>query len=1094
MNLKHFQKSPWGRRIIDEEQIVGLNKLPYHVPSVPYKNEAEASLCDYTKSSYYHSLSGVWKFHYSATFTEIPDGFEHSDGNGWDEIPVPSCWQLYGYGSPKYINVGYSFLERGDERHPPKTPEERNSAGIYKRTFIIPSSFSGKRVILRVGAASASLSAFINGVFVGYSTNSKTAAEFDITDFVKREGENDISLLITEFCSGSWLEDQDMFRLSGITRDVAIYAAEDTHLFDFYAYSEFKDNFSSASITVESKLLNMSDATVNARRVAMKLVAPSGETVAEAEATNGNLSYRFEEKVPFSLAADISPGTTATAYLSAEINEPLLWTAETPNLYTVYLYLYSDSGEICEIHSFRHGFRLIEERRGELLINGTSIKLKGVNRHETHPTRGYVVTREDMERDIILMKQNNINALRASHYPCDPYLYDLCDKYGLYVMDEANMESHGISYRKNILPGNDHRWLTAALDRVGAMVHSDKNHPSVIIWSLGNEIGFGETVAIAASFCKTYDPTRLVHKRQMNSVADMDSETYPSPENMIEHATKNPDRMFITNEYAHAMGNACGSLSEYWDAIYSHRQLAGGFVWEWCDHAIVKTDSMGREYYGYGGDFGETKHDGNFCCDGLITPDRHKTPKLYELKKVHEFIICKNFDVKNANLCIHNRYFHTNLSDFYISYSVLCDGKEIYKSKIDCPSVAPSCDGVTSLHLPTLDSAAGECILDLSFRYREKQIFCESDHEVAFAQFLLKEKQQQTFNTQTLPAVCILDKEESITVSGEGFTVDVTKKEGDITVKYGDAAAAKVNTPTFFRALTDNDKRKLMYDKNDKNVSATWESAGLLNIKHKCQDVKLVNICENFARIAVKYTSRGSDEASFETETTLTVFGNGQILFDNTVTPIGNLPCLLRIGANTTLPPTYNKITWYGFGPHETYPDRSSSGRLGIYSEKVGDSYQDYAMPQECGAKMKTAYMMLTNTTGDGFCFVGATLYTMSALPHYPEELDRMLHTTDTLSREKTVFTIDYAQAGLGNRSCGPDVLPKYRLYPEKVRYAYTLSYVTAGGAIPDHSYSADILPPLEIQDIATHITSDTEEYRDPSDEDVRRKSGFTVG
>ena len=1093
MDSKYFARSPWGKRLIDEEQIVGLNKLPYHVPSVPYTNDDEAILCDYTKSSYYRSLSGIWKFHYSKSFLEIPDGFEHQSGEEWDEIPVPSCWQLYGYGSPKYINIGYSFLERGEEQQPPFTSDERNSAGIYKRSFEIPEGFVGKRVILRVGAASASLSVFVNGSFVGYSTNSKTAAEFDITDFVKKEGENDLSLLVTEFCAGSWLEDQDMFRLSGITRDVAIYATENIHLFDFYAYSEFSDGLDSASITVEGKIMNMTDTAVKPKRISMKLISQSGETVAEAEATSGNLSYRFEEKVPFPIGQDIRPGTTATAYLRAKIENPLLWTAETPNLYTVLLYLYSDDESICEIHSFKHGFRQIKEVSGELLINGTPIKLKGVNRHETHPSRGYVVTRKDMERDILLMKKNNVNALRASHYPCDPYLYDLCDKYGLYVMDEANMESHGISYRKNILPGNDHRWLTAVLDRVGAMVHSDKNHPSVIIWSLGNEIGFGETVAIAASFCKSYDPTRLVHKRQMNSIADMDSETYPSPDNMIEHALKNPERMFVTNEYAHAMGNACGSLCDYWDAIYAHKQLGGAFVWEWCDHAIIKKDDNGREYYGYGGDFGETKHDSNFCCDGLTTPDRRQTPKLSELKKVHEFIVCKSFDKDNANLCLHNRYFHTNLSKFHIHYVVLCDGKEVYSSDINCPDVLPSRDGVVKLILPKLDLFAGECVLDLSFRYNDAQIFCEAGHEVAFSQFKLRERAKNPLEINTLPGVTVNDSDMSISVHGNSFIFTADKRSGEITVNYGSATANNVNTPTFYRALTDNDKRKLAYDKNDRSVNSTWESAGLDKIRHVCKEVRATEVCENFARIAININSSGSENAGFKTKTTITVFGNGQILFDNTVTPTGNLPTLLRIGSSTTLSPAYSTITWYGYGPHETYPDRCASGRLGIYKETVGDSYKNYAMPQECGAKMECAYMMLTNDTGEGFCFFGVNPYTMSALPHHPTELDAMMHTTDTLGREKTVFTLDYAQAGVGNRSCGPDVLQKYRVAPEEVRYAYTLCHITNSPDIALNSYGTDTLPPLEEKNNTT-VSYDTEEYRDPSDEDVRKKAGFTVG
>ena len=1091
MNSTYFPQAPWGRRLIDEPGIVGLNKLPYHVPTVPFANENEALSCDYTRSSYYQSLSGTWKFHYSTCISDIPEGFEKDNGANWADIPVPSCWQLYGYGAPKYINIGYSFLERGDEQKPPFT-SEKNGIGIYKRSFTIPKSFEGKRTILRIGAVSSSASVFVNGVYVGYSTNSKTAAEFDITDFVELNIENDLSILVTEFCAGSWLEDQDMFRLSGITRDVAIYAVCDTHLYDFFAYSKFTENFDEASLIVEAKIFNMSEHVTSKKTVSMRILSGDGETLATASSENGNLSYRFEEVVPSLKPADINAGTIATAYLKVDIQNPLLWTAETPHLYTVILTLLTENDETLEIHAFQHGFRKIEECHGELLINGRAIKLKGVNRHETHPERGYVVTREDMERDIIMMKQNNINALRASHYPCDPYLYDLCDKYGLYVMDEANMESHGISYRKNILPGNDHRWLTAALDRVGSMVHSNKNHASVIIWSLGNEIGFGETIAIASGFCKSYDPTRFVHKRQMNSIADMDSETYPSPQNMIDRATQNPERLFITNEYAHAMGNACGSLSDYWDAIYTHRSLGGGFVWEWCDHALVKTKEDGTEYYGYGGDFGETKHDGNFCCDGLVTPDRRPTPKLAELKKVHEFIVCKSYDAEKAILCIHNRHFHTDLSNYNIRYAVLSEGKEIYSNEMDCPCIFPSEDGYVKLNLPVLPDE-GEQILDISFRYKKHQSFCERGHEAAFAQFKLQKRKCPVFDTTKLPSIKLEENERDIAVSGKGFIFMIEKCSGEISIQYGTCKANSVNTPTFWRALTDNDKRKLMFDKNDKKVNVTWESIGLQSLKVECSQISFTEIRENLARITVKRICRGNCDAGFEISSDITVFGDGKVLFDNTVIPYGDLPTLLRIGASTSLAPDFDHVLWYGFGPHESYPDRLSAGKIGLYAEKSGDPLQHYLMPQECGAKMNTAYMSLTNDNGYGFAFIGALPYTMSGLPHTPEELEKMTHQSDTQAREKVIFTVDYAQAGLGNRSCGPDVLPQYRLAPNAVRYAYTLCSISKDTAIYPIRYSEDILPPLAASKTESVQNVQDTEYRDPSDADIRKKTGFTT-
>ena len=1092
MDSKYYPKSEWGRRLIDEPHITGLNKLPYHTLSVPYIDFEEAKKCDYAASSFYHSLSGVWKFAYFKSFLDVTEGFENQSGDDWDEIPVPSCWQLHGYGIPKYINIGYAFVSPSEEGIPPFTFEQKNSAGVYKRSFTVPENFLGKRVILRIGAVSSSAKVFVNGSCVGYSTNSKTAAEFDITDYIKTDGENDLSILVTEFCAGSWLEDQDMFRLNGITRDVAIYAVCDEHLFDFYAYSEFNDDFSSANLIVESKIMNMTNETLPNVKVSMKLLSSNAEVVAEEVfAQNDNLSYRFEEKVPNVKAKYIRGGTISTAYLKVSVDRPKLWSAEKPNLYTVILTLFDQNDNVKEIHSFMHGFRKIEERDAELLINGVSVKLKGVNRHETHPTRGYVVTREEMEKDIVLMKRNNVNAVRASHYPCDPYFYHLCDKYGLYVMDEANMESHGISYRRNILPGNDHRWLNAVMDRVGAMVHSDKNHPSVIIWSMGNEIGFGETIAIAAAFCRAYDPTRLIHKRQMNSIADMDSETYPSSEIMIEHAEKFPHRMFVTNEYSHAMGNACGSLSDYWDAIYSHKQLVGGFVWEWCDHSIIKELKDGTKYYAYGGDFGEEKHDGNFCCDGLVTPDRRETAKLKELKKVHEFIVCKSFDEKNANICVHNRYYFTNLNEFYINYSILENGNKIFEGEVDCPDLNPN--EKATIHLPyNIDFSNGyEYILDVSFRYKDDTAFCNRGHEVAFKQFSYEKlKAPRVLDKDLLCGLSVEQTQDSIVVKGERFNLSVSKETADVTFESGELKASRVNEPTFFRALTDNDVRKLAFDKN---LPVNWESAGFKKIKTESAKVSLTFESSAYAKIVIERKACGAQDSGFDVLTYLTVFADGRLLFDNSVTPYGNLPTLLRIGANTEFSKNYKNVSWYGFGPFETYPDRKASGRVGVYEEKAGKELENYVMPQECGAKMNTVYMTLTDENGAGVAFFGARPYTMSALPFRAEELDDMKHQYETANSDKVILTIDYMQNGLGNRSCGPDVLPSYRLQPDPVRYAYTMMPISSKDEDFRVSYESDILSAFTENFDKEAFEIEKEEYRDPSDEDIRKATGFRL-
>jgi len=1101
MQSKYFPISDYGMRILDDPQITGLNKLPYHTASVMYKDSDEAKCCDYTHSTFYHSLAGIWKFKYAETIFDIPDGFEKRNADDWDEIPVPSNWQLHGYGKPKYLANRYVFEPIEQNLTPPYIDPMKNSAGLYKTSFIVPSAFCGNRIILHFGAVGAAAKIFINGSFVGYTTNSKSPAEFDITAHVNMKGCNDLSLIVTEFCAGSWLENQDMWRICGITRDVAIYAACDIHLYDYYGFTKFNNTLSEAELCIEAKIMNMTSNVSAPCIVSMQLFAPDGTELTPEEgctAQNGNISHRFKEIVPYQANKNILGGTIETAYLSMQVKSPLLWTAETPHLYTVVLTLYDNNGQKLECHSFRHGFRNIETKNGKLYVNNVSIKLKGVNRHEFSRYTGQVVSREEMRHDIILMKQNNINAVRASHYPDDPYWYDLCDQYGLYVMDEANVESHGISYRRNRLPGNDHRWLNAFLDRIGAMVQTNKNHPCIIIWSLGNELGFGETVAIASAYCKAYDPTRLVHKRQMNSVADMDSETYPTPENMIEHALNSPDRIFIANEYAHAMGNASGSLKDYWKAIYTHDQLVGGFVWEWCDMGFAKNDDSGREYYLYGGDFGEEVHDGNFCIDGLVTADRRMTPKLAELKKVHEFITCSSFDLNNRIVTVHNGYYHTNLSAFELTYSLLCDGEVIFENTIPCPSTEPNEYALITLILPTLHGKNGEeYVLDLRFCYIGATAFAQAKHEAAFSQFIItgSKKQYPVLDISGCNPLFVSELDNILCIKNEKISMSICKKTGQVTLCIDDISASNVNLPSVYRARTDNDARNIIRLANEKkegtNTPETWDSAGLKNMTFSCTSLKWEQKFSSLVRICVSIYGNGYNGCGFNIETIYSVTGDGRLICDNTITPFGNLPILPRIGAQLELEKEYSNVQWYGFGPWDTYPDRDACGRLGKYYEQCGDSLMYYSVPQECGNKEKCRYMAVTNTFGKGLIVFGAVPYAMSSLPFTAAELDDMKHTPDTYPREKVILYIDYAQNGLGNRSCGPDVLPEYRLHPEKVRFAYTIKAFSGDQDDFKIKYPDFILPNMSEHILKKAGNEGHESYRDPSDEDIRKATGF---
>ena len=1099
MDSIYFPRSDYGMTLLDDMQITGLNKLAYHVSSVMYLDDKEAMSCDETKSSYYHSLSGMWKFCYVESILDIPEGFEKKSCDDWDEIPVPSNWELHGYGSPKYLANRYTFEPIEQNLTPPFIDPKKNAAGLYRTVFSVPASFAGKRTILHFGAVASSATVFINGKFAGYTTNSKSAADFDITDLTDYDHENTLSVIVTEFCAGTWLENQDMWRMSGITRDVAIYAACDRHLIDFYGYSRFDDTMSNASLCVEAKILNMTKVKSDPLHVSMRLFAPDGTELTPFDgciACNGSLSHRFNEVAPYVRNTPILGGTTETAYLKMEVEHPLLWSCEMPHLYTVLLTLLDTDGNVLEIHSFHHGFRKIECRDAQLFINDISVKLKGVNRYEFNPVTGQIVSREDMLRDVLLMKRANINAVRSSHYPDDPYWYDLCDKYGLFVMDEANVESHGISYRRNRLPGNDHRWLTPFLDRVSAMVQCNKNHPSIIIWSLGNELGFGETVAIASSYCKAYDPTRLVHKRQMNSVADMDSETYPTPDFMIEHARLFPDRIFIANEYAHAMGNACGSLKDYWKAIYAHPQLVGGFVWEWCDMGFLRYDAQGRPYYLYGGDFGEAVHDGNFCMDGLVTTDRRETHKLAELKKVHEYIVCTAYDSKNAVVTVLNRHFYTDLSCFDLHIDILCDGRPVFTDTMPCPSVHPGESKDISLNLPQISVLHGEeVVLDLSFCYREATAFAPAGFEAAFSQFILHQyrKDVPMFDAFAQLPLHLRENSDFVEIFNENICVAVEKSTGVLNLDYDHISVKNVNRPNLYRAMTDNDYRYICWLKNINNGQETWESAGLKDLSFSCNALDWEILAPSAIRVNVSLQGVGCNGCGFDVTIHYTIIGDGRIICDNTMVPFGNLPVLPRIGATMELSDEYHHTEWYGFGPWDTYPDRNACGRLGVHSETCGNSLSYYAVPQECGNKERCKYMKLANENGEGIVLFGAVSYAMSALPFTASELDDMKHLSDTYPRSRVVASVDYAHNGLGNKSCGPDVLQQYRLFPETARFVYTIAKISNETCSFRSQYPESLVPTVAPRVLSNADRFPAEVYRDPSDDDMRKATGFDV-
>lgn len=1041
--MQFVKTLPDGERMI-ESFIPSIHRIEARANFMPRENE--------------QCLDGNWAFRWWESLDLMPDELDVTDFEGWDTIRVPSCWQLNGYGIPKYINTVYEFQPDASKLNPPYVPDAQTAVGVYARSFVCD-NVTDRRTILALDGFSSCVQVYVNGQFAGYAANGRSVAEFDVSAYVT-SGENHLVLAVYQFGAGAYLEDQDMWRLSGLFRSVHCYQLPFLSLQDVYVRCELDRSLTLAKLFVEAKVMNASHKQCDPVEATCTLTDAQGQVVATGIGFTGNKSARFDEMSVNDGPLPIQAGTERTIYICMEVKEPQLWCADSPYLYTLTV---DAAGQHCEL---KYGIRDVRLEDGVFLVNYVPVKLKGVNRHEFNPETGYTITREDMVRDILLMKQHNINAVRCSHYTNHPIWYALCDEYGLYVMDEANVESHGISYRQNILPGNDMRWLPHLLDRETAMVQCQKNHPSVVMWSIGNELGFGETVAVAAGVIRALD-SRPIHKRQMNIIADMDSETYPTVDFMRQHSAKKPGRAFLTNEYAHAMGNACGSLSDYWQAIYADPTLIGGFVWEWRDHGL----RGGPHPFNYGGDFGETVHDGNFCLDGLVTPDLQVTGKLMELKKVHENVVLTM--PEPGIILIHNRFPHTNLDAYELKCSVLCDGKEIAAFSRPLQGIAPGDSKKLALTIPAQES--GELLLQAHVCAVQDMLWCRRGHVIAGAAFCVQTGCAELF--RNLPDDSTTEEIETgqnleICVGG---TTLLCPADGYPSITFADGTTVNEIHLEFFRALTDNDLRSTFM-----REKPTWLELGLnaltctrtgLSCTRK-EKQAMITLCERYA----------SQNCGFNVVTLISMYPDGRIFLDHKV-DVAGVSVLPRIGASMRLEASYDHGHYYGDGPGDTYPDRCAAGELDYYSFEVR-SQQDYVRPQEYGSHMNTRYMTLTDGT-HSLNVTGAIPYAMSALPQSTETLFASEHSDELPTSDGTWLHVDYAQHGLGNRSCGPEVLPKWQLRTTHVRFGYLLkSGDYTGTAYPQ--YAAEMFKPWE----GTQATAQ-EAYRDPSDPDQRRKVGL---
>jgi beta-galactosidase len=1000
----------------ENPDIVGINKEPGHCTLIPYSDIETALKANRKASSFYRSLNGNWKFHWVRKPADRPRDFYKPgyDVSNWDLIPAPSNWQMHGYGIPIYLNVPYPFPP-----NPPYIPHDYNPVGSYRRRFTIPKDWKDRQIFLHFDGVKSAFYVWMNGQKVGYSQDSMTPAEFNVTKYLK-SGENTLAVEVYRWSDGSYLEDQDMWRLSGIYRNVYLFATPQVHIRDFFVRTDLDENYTDANLMIRPKITSFTDRSLEGWTIEAQLYDLETTPVL-SEPLSRSISSIIGEKYP-------QRDNVKFALLEAEVKNPQKWSAEVPNLYTLVLTLKNAEGETIEAESCRVGFREVEIKEGQLFVNGRSIKLFGVNRHEHDPDHGRAIPVSRMIQDIKLLKQYNINAVRTSHYPDDPTWYDLCDQYGIYLIDEANLESHGLKgYLSNVAG-----WHNAFVERAIRMVERDKNHPSVIFWSLGNETGCGPNHAAMSGWIKEYDPTRPIHYEGAagNPVdypyVDMISRMYARIPQIIRLAT-NPidDRPMVLCEYAHAMGNSVGNLKEYWDAIRSHRRLIGGFIWDWADQGLRKKDPNGKEFWAYGGDFGDKPNDGNFCCNGLVQPDRKPNPSLYEVKKVYQRIHVLPVDILDGKFRILNEYDFLDLDSTDIRCEVSADGQVIQTGTLPKLPLPPGAQRNLQINFNKTNLQPGaEYWIKIIFTLAADTSWARQGHILAWDQFKIPfdVPPAPVVDLNTIPALTLKEDPQKITVSGDDVELTFGKKSGALeSFLFNEKQlVASPLVPNFWRVPTDNDDGNRMPER-----LGAWRNAG---------PDRTVNTVE--ARQLTPQVVRITAEASIPVgtnstcKTVYTVYGSSDIIVDLNFTPVGgNLPDLPRFGMQMAVPARFDKLTWFGRGPHETYWDRKTGAAFGLYSGSVNKVIHRYVRPQENGNRTDVRWMALTDREGIGLVAVGMPTIDVSAWPFTMQDLEKAKHIHEPPQGDTVTVNLDYKQMGVGgDDSWGARTHPEYTL------------------------------------------------------------------
>jgi beta-galactosidase len=1014
------------------EKINEDNRMPMHASYFVFENEELAKLGDWKKSQNYISLNGAWKFKYLENPMNLPQDFQKTDYNdaSWDDFKTPASWDVNGYGFPVYVNTTYDFAKI-IKVDPPKVPTTYNPVGIYRKTITVDKKWLEKDVFLYVGAAKSNLTVWVNGVYVGYGEDGKLPQEFKLNSFLKT-GSNSIVLKVMKWSDGSYLECQDWWRMSGITRDTYLYARNKTHLVDFEIIPDLVDNYTNGTLKISTKFSEIKQNNGYSLEVQLKddTTLIESKTIKISDLTN-NKSFSFTVK------------------------NPKKWSAETPNLYQVYFILKNNKGTVVEVIKQRVGFRKIEIKDTQFLVNGKAIYIKGVNRQETDPTTGQTISRARMEQDIKVIKEYNINALRMSHYPNDDYMYELCDKYGIYVVDEANLESHGMGYETTKTLGNKPNWELAHLQRIKRMFERDKNHPSIITWSLGNEGGNGYNFYRAFLWLKEQDSSRPVQYERASIGAwegakllfdwnsDIVCPQYSSPKGMLEYikAHPNPDRPYILSEYAHAMGNSMGNFKDYWDIFRSTKNFQGGFIWDMIDQSVYKKREDGTVFFAYGGDFGpkDVPSDNNFLNNGVFNPERKPNPHAFEVKNVYQNILTSWDNNDQGTIKIFNENFFKNLSNVELKWQLVLDGVNNIEGSFDILDIEPQTEKIVSLPINLDGKQFKEAFVNLSYQLKEDEPLLPKDFEIAKEQLHLKGTWKNNIELSKGVQMKIKNDEENVVFKSEKAEIAFDKKTGFISLyTFSGESIIKERhqlRPNFWRAPNDND---MGADLQKKLIAWKQATETPLLIKFNFSESKnngvLVNATYNlpqvFAQLVLNYELNSSGELRVK----------ASLNIDETK----DTPMLPRFGMEMILPKNFENISYYGKGPFENYIDRNYSAKVGIYNQTVSQQLYPYIRPQETGNKTDVRWYTISNNA-IGLNIQSDIVLSMTALHCLTNDLDdglqkRQSHPGDIPERDLTSLKIDFKQMGVGGiNSWGTLPMEEYSLSAKKYEYLFKI-------------------------------------------------------